>query len=580
MKLINKAIIVIGLTTIVFLACISLKVIRYPLYNIAILTILFSLTLLWLWRMIAIKRVEHLNHDLAEVVKDNATSYPIDVTGNDEISTITVNINQLIDKFKSSNEKFERRIIHQTQELNDKNAILQQEMSKRVLAERREISNRECLTQIAKYDELTSLPNRVFFNELLNKSINHSKRRKNILAILVIDLDAFSKVKDMLGAANSNLVLKEIGKRFLNVLRSEDIVAKLEGDEFIVLLNDIGKPKFAGMVAEKLLNICSQLIKVDTHEFSLSASIGICIYPNDGLSLEDLLENAEKALFKVKQTGGGTYQFHSQEIHTEAREYLQLDSALRKAIHNNELALYYQPKFRIKQGDITGVEALMRWEHPVLGIVSPSKFIPLSEDSGLIMQLGEWALREACQTMKYWHDEGYEHMTVAMKLSSRQFHHPDMSKIITKVLKGSGLNPKYLELEITEQTVMDNVESALKILEEIKTTGVQISIDHFGTGYTSIRYLKLFPLSAIKIDQSFIKGIPHNPNDSAITNAVIGLSHHLGFEVVAEGVETAEQVQYLANHNCDIVQGYFLSYPLPVAKVVLQFKKLSEGALA
>lgn len=579
MKLINKAIIVSGLTCVLFIACISFVAIRHPLFNIAALTILFSILTLWLLRKMIIKPVEQLNQNVKKLTTDNTLTQPIDVKGNDELAEIAAHINQLMDYFKISNELFEKRLTLQSQELKNKNAELQQEISKRILTERKIISNRECLTQIAKYDHLTSLPNRVFFNELLNKSINHAKRYNKLLAILLIDIDSFKKVKNLLGDTNSDLVLKEIGKRFLNVLRKEDIIAKLEGDEFIVLLNDIGKTKFAGTVAAKILNICSQLFKIDTYDFSLTASIGICIFPNDGESLEDLLENADHALFKAKQRGGTTYQFHTQEMDVEAREYLQLESALRKAIHNNELALYYQPKFGLKKGNIIGVEALMRWEHPALGIISPAKFIPLSEDSGFILQLGEWALREACQTVKHWHDEGYQHMTVALKLSPKQFYHPDICKVLTRVIKSTSLNPKYLELEITEQTVMDKLDAAFNIFNQIKATGVQISIDHFGVGFTSIRYLKLFPLSAIKIDQSFIKGIPNNPNDIAITTAFISLAHHLGLEVVAEGIETAEQVQFLASENCDIVQGYFLSHPLSATKITLQFKKLSDEVL-
>ncbi len=569
----------IGLPCVIFLACISFGAINNSWLNIATLAILSSLFTFLLIRKLAIKRIEQLNQAVTEKAKHLALSQHIDIKGNDEIASIAVHVNKMLDSLQISSEQLENRITEQSNELKDKNTALQQEISNRILTERQMTNDRECLTQMAKYDSLTSLPNRVFFNEILNKSINHAKRHKKNLAILFINIDGFNKVIENLGQTNSDLVLKEMGKRFTNVLRNEDILAKLNGDEFIILLNNIEKVKFAGTVADKLLTICSKLIKVDNYDFSLTASMGISIYPNDGASLEDLLENADKSLFKAKQAGGNTYRFHTEEMEIESREYLQLESALRKAIHNNELTLYYQPKFRIKQGSITGVEALMRWEHPVLGIISPSKFVPLAEDSGLIIQIGEWALREACETIKHWQDEGYEHITVALKLSHKQFHHPDISKMITKVLNATGLNPKYVELEITEQAVMDNLESALHILDSIKETGVQISIDHFGTGYTSIRYLKLFPLSAIKIDQSYIKGIPNNPNDSAITSAFIVLAHTLGFETVAEGIETAEQVQYLSSQNCDIIQGYFLCHPLPAAKVMLQLKKLSEEAL-
>jgi diguanylate cyclase (GGDEF)-like protein len=440
-------------------------------------------------------------------------------------------------------------------------------------------TNSDSLTQLAHYDNLTSLPNRVFFNEILNKAISHARRRNKYLAILLIDIDDFKNVNSNFSVKAGDNILKEFSKRLASSLRTEDVAARLEGDEFIVLLSDIGKPKFASAVAEKLLKNCCQAYNIEAQEIALTASIGISIYPNDGMSLENLFENADKALYRAKQMGGGYYQFYAREMDAEAREYIQLESALRKAIQNNELALYYQPKIQIKKGDIIGVEALLRWVHPALGIISPDKFIPLAEESGLISQIGEWAIREACKTSKYWHDEGYEHTTIAVNLSAKQFHDPKIAETIATILYETGLNPRYLELEITETAVMHDAEAALKILETIKSTGVRISLDHFGTGYTSISHLKKFPISALKIDHSFIKGIPNNPNDTAIASAVIALAHNLGLEVIAEGVETAEQVQSLGIMGCDVVQGYFLSHPLPAQKIMLQFKKLIDSVI-
>lgn len=429
---------------------------------------------------------------------------------------------------------------------------------------------------IEQYDNLTSLPNRIFFNELLNKSLSHAKRHHKTLAILCINIDEFNSVNTQFGPKVSDLVLREISKRLIQALRSEDVLAKLEGDEFIVLLNDIVKPKFASAVAEKLLQALSQPFLIEAHQIKLTASIGICIFPHDGDSLETLLRNVDSTLFKVKRAGGNAYQFYTQEIDNEAREYIQLKNDLIKAIENNNLTLYYQPKLNIKKGNITGVEALMRWVHPTLGVIEPSKFIPIAEEAGLMSKIGEWALREACKTNKSWQDEGYEHIIVALNLSAKQYQDKHFPALVTTVLNETGLNPSYLEFEITEKIVMDDLEHATQLLNAIKSTGVLISIDHFGTGATSISHLKQFPISVVKIDQSFIKGTTTNPDDSVITNALITLSQNLGFEVVAEGVETAEQVQYLSEHHCDVVQGYFLSHPLPAQKVVLQFKKLMD----
>lgn len=397
-----------------------------------------------------------------------------------------------------------------------------------------------------------TLNSRIFFNESLNKAMAHAKRRNQILAILSLNLDDHT---------SEDSLLKEIESKLSNILRADDILVRLD-DDFFILLNDIGKPKYASAVAQKLLNVCK-------------VNIGICVYPNDGDSLEVLLSNVNTALDAVKHNGGG-YQFYSKEMDVEGHEYIKLIEALRHASQNNELVLHYQPRHHIKLGHITGLETLLRWSHPQFGYVNPSVFIPLAEETNLIVSIGEWALYEACKMNKYWQNEGYGHITIGVNLSPKQFYHPDITNMISNVLKDTGLNPKYLEFEITESTVMNNIEIAADILNNIRSTGAQIVLDHFGVGATAISHLKQFPISAIKIDKSFIKGIPNNPNDIAITNAFIALTHNFGLEVVAEGVETAEQVQYLSAHDCDMVQGYFFSYPLPAQKIIQQFKKLMD----
>lgn len=528
MKLQYKLFAIVGLSTLAFLCAGYFTEVRYPLLNFILATLFFSLLLIYLIHILIIKQIES--------------------------------------QLKLKNE--------QKKPLSDANQPIAAESVPLPVQDK----DKECLAHLGRYDYLTSLPNRVFFNEILNKTISHVKRRNKILAILLVDLDSFKKINDKLGQAIGDEVLKKIGSRLGKTLRSEDILARLDGDEFIILLNDIGKPKFASAVAEKVLQICAQPMEISGKELKLTASIGIAIYPNDGDSLETLQQNVDVALVKAKQAGGANYQFYTQEMGIEAHEYIKHESALRKAIQNNELALYYQPKLHIKRGTIIGVEALTRWSHPELGNVDAAKLITLAEECGLIMQLGEWAIREACKTNKHWQDEGYEHITVAVNLSQKQFHHPDLPNIISKALKETDLHPGYLEFEIDESTAMENVEAAAKSFERIKATGVQLSIDHFGIGYTSIREIKQFPVSIIKIDKSFIKGVPHTPNDIAIVSAFIALAHSLGLEVVAEGVETAEQVQYLSSQNCDIVQGYFLSHPLCADKIIGQFAKVRSFA--
>lgn len=554
----------------------GVRAIKYYLISFIVLGVLFSLLMLWLLRILIIRRLERLDNEVAEISEKSALSQRVDVSGSDELSSVAVEINKMMDIIQASHEKLELRVEERTEELQKTNVHLQQEITERKSVERELIIHKEHLVRLAHYDSLTSLPNRVFFNEILNKAINHAARNKKSLAVLFIDLDRFKTINDALGHPTGDLVLKEIASRFSTVLRAGDIIARLGGDEFIILLNDIADPKYVSPVAEKLLQVCVQPVKISQHEFFITASIGICVYPNDGLSLEDLQKNADMAMYKAKRAGGGVFQYYTEEMHVAAHEHMQLETALRKAITNNEFVLHYQPLLNLKDGVLIGVEALIRWNSPEFGFVSPAKFIPLAEETGLIMQIGEWVLREACRANRSWQDQGYNPIMVAVNFSARQFRHQDITQLVSDVLKDTGLEAKYLELEITETAVMDNVESAISRLNDIKQMGVEISVDDFGTGYTSISYLKRFPINVLKIDQGFIKGIPNNQNDMSITTAIIALAHSLGIKVIAEGVETTEQLQFLADHDCDIVQGYYLSRPLPEAKVILQFTKKEE----
>lgn len=496
----------------------------------------------------------------------------------DEISSLAKKIEYLTEQAMLSQDQLEKRVVERTNELQQAKIELEQEIAHQKITEKETSAHKEHLTRLAHYDGLTSLPNRVFFNEILNKTINHANRHKKMMALLFIDLDRFKYINDALGHPAGDLVLKEIANRFATTLRAGDILARLGGDEFIVLLNDINHPKFASPVAEKILQVCQRPLRINSHEITVTASIGICIYPNDGVTLEDLQKNADLAMYKAKHSGGGVFQYFTKEMNIEAHEHVQLETALRTAINNNEFVLYYQPKLNLKDGTVSGVEALIRWENRELGLVNPDKFIPIAEETGLIMQIGEWALREACKANKAWQEQGYQPISVAVNISPKQFRHQDIAQLISSVLTETKLNPKYLELEITETAVMEDVDVAASKLNEIRNMGVSISIDDFGTGYTSINYLKQFPISVLKIDQNFIKGIPSDLNDIAITNAIIALAHTMGMKVVAEGVETAEQLQHLADSNCDIVQGYYLSRPLPEQKIILQFSKIDVPA--
>lgn len=580
MKLKNKILTVILLTSALFVGIMYFEQLRHPFFIFVPIVILTSAITQFLMHALTSRRITRLNNQAKHIISSELFSQRIPVTGHDEISSVAIKMNDMLTLIETTREQLSHITEKYTEGLNAINTKLQLEISERKAAQHKiNNSNEEHITKLAQYDTLTCLPNRVLFNEALNKLLSHSKRHNKICAVLIINLDNFKNINIEHGNSVGDRVLQEISKRFTTTLRSEDILARLDGDEFIVLLNDIDKPKLASAVAEKLLKICTQPMKIDGNAITVTASIGICIYPNDGQSLEELLTNVDNALFKVKQSGGNGYQFYTHEIDKEAREYIQLETALRNAITNNELVLYYQPKLHIKRGNISGVEALLRWVHPELGLISPAKFIPVAEEAGLITQIGEWVLREACKMNKQWQDEGYEHFSIAVNLSPKQFNHPKIAELISTILTETGLNPQYLEIEVTETTVMNTIQDSTVTMEKIKATGVNISIDHFGTGYTSISHLKQCPITSLKIDQNFIKGIPNNPNDSAITSGIIALAHNLGIEVVAEGVETAEQVQYLSIQQCDMVQGYYLSHPLPAQKIVLQFKKLMDEVL-
>lgn len=552
------------------------KAVNYFLISFVVLGIIFSLLIVWLLRILVIKRLERLDRDVADISAMGNVKQRVDASGNDELSFVSSEINQMLDIIQASHDKLENRVEERTQELKKTNIQLQQEITERRSVERELIIHKEHLVRLAHYDNLTSLPNRVFFNEILNKAINHAKRQNKEFAVLFVDLDRFKNINDALGHPIGDLVLKEMGIRFTKLMRAGDILARLGGDEFIILLNDIGNPKFVIPFAEKLLEASKHPVKIETHEFFISASIGICVFPNDAQSLEELHKYADMAMYKAKRAGGGTYQFYTEEMNVSAHEHIQMEAALRKAIQNNEFVLHFQPQLNLKDGTIKRVEALIRWESPEHGLISPAKFIPLAEETGLIMPIGEWALKEACRTAKQWQNDGYDPISIAVNISPKQFRHQDVAQVVTDALKESHLDPKYLEVEITETAVMDNADETIGKLNKISQMGINISVDDFGTGYTSISYLKQFPVSILKIDQHFIKGIPENQDDIAIVSAVLALGHNLGLEIVAEGVETAEQMEFLTEHGCDLIQGYFLSRPLPANKIIQQFTKSGQ----
>jgi len=420
---------------------------------------------------------------------------------------------------------------------------------------------------LATHDALTGLPNRLLFGERVSQAIARAERTQRGLAVLFIDLDRFKNVNDTLGHGAGDAVLKACADRVARCLRDTDIVARISGDEFAVLVEPCAQPAAAIAVARKILGAIERPLIIQGHEIVLTGSIGISIYHEDGRDPETLLKHADIAMFRAKEHGRNNYQFYSAQMNPHSLERLALESALRRALDRGEFALHYQPKFDLKTGGITGVEALLRWRHAELGNVSPAQFIPIAEETGLIEPIGAWVLKEACEQAARWQAQGLRGIRVAVNLSARQFRNQKLGRDIRKCLVESGLDPSLLELELTESMVMQDPEQAASMLNELKSLGLSLSIDDFGTGYSSLAYLKRFPIDSVKVDRSFVKAIPQDAEDVAIVEAVIALAHSLRLRVVAEGVETQEQHGHLQGLGCDEMQGYYKSKPLPVEEI-------------
>jgi len=419
----------------------------------------------------------------------------------------------------------------------------------------------EHIQRLAHFDLLTGLPNRALFTDRISHALNMAQRSNSQLAVIFLDLDHFKNVNDNLGHRIGDALLIEIAKRLKSALREEDTVSRLGGDEFILLLPG-NNADGAAHVAEKLLETVAQLCRIEQHELVVTPSIGIAMYPNDGEDFETLSQCADVAMYRAKHDGRNNYKFFTSEMQTHSARTLQLESALRHALVRGELSLNFQPQISMQDGRIIGVEALLRWQHPGLGMVSPAEFIPIAESSGQILQIGEWVLRTAVQQMKSWMDGGMAPMIIAVNLSAVQFRHPNLPEMVTQILDSVKLPAQYLELELTEGVAMHDPLGAIAMMDNLHERGIRMSIDDFGTGYSSLSYLKRFKVYKLKIDQSFVRDITDDPEDKAIVSAIISLASSLGLQTIAEGVETEGQLAYLREQGCNEVQGYYFSKPL------------------
>jgi len=430
------------------------------------------------------------------------------------------------------------------------------------------------LYHLVHHDTLTSLPNRLLLQDRLQRMLVKAKRSNTNVAVVFLDLDRFKKVNETLGHDVGDKLLISVANTLENCVRRSDTVARLSGDEFAVILDDLKDVKYAAVVARKILEALSHPVFIEESELYASCSIGISVFPADSDNVEGLLSCAETALYRAKDVGKNNYQFYTADMNIRAFEFLLLEAGLRKALSNNELEVYYQPQMEMKDNGLVGMEALLRWNHPEKGMVSPGDFIPLAEETGLIEPIGEWVLRESCVQNKAWQDDGYPPVCVSVNVSARQFRRKDIVELVGSILEETGLEAKYLELEITESVIMHDIESTITTFKKLKKMGVKLAIDDFGTGYSSLAYLKLFPIDHLKIDRSFVYNISSDANDAAIAASVVALAHSMNLEVIAEGVETVEQLDILRGQGCDFVQGYFFSKPLSAKEFVPFFEPL------
>lgn len=415
---------------------------------------------------------------------------------------------------------------------------------------------------MAHYDSLTDLPNRILFKQRLVQAIALARRHGTKLAVLFLDLDRFKTINDSLGHATGDMLLKSVAHRLFTSLRSTDTVSRQGGDEFVTLLLEVAGEKAVAAFAAKISNVISAPYIVTGQSLHIGVTIGISMYPDDGKDAETLIGNADIAMYHAKKLGGSRYHFFKPELNDLAVEQQRIEGDLYRALDHQEFELYYQAQVDLQTKNIIGVEALIRWHHPVRGLLTPSAFVPIAEKCGAIVPIGRWVLREACRQMQAWLDAGLKLEVIAVNISALEFAGDNFLAHIRAVLQETGLAPHHLELELTETVLMKNAESTKMMLEEIKAMGVKISIDDFGTGYSSLSYLKQFPVDTLKIDQSFVAGIIANGDDEILVDAIIGLGENLKYRVIAEGVGTREQLTFLCNHHCAEGQGYYLGLPM------------------
>ena len=456
----------------------------------------------------------------------------------------------------TTRKKAEALLVQKVEELNRSNReLVESADAARVMTQQ--------MNHSAQHDALTGLPNRLLLNDRVGQAIAFAKRHEHQVAVLFLDLDGFKHINDSLGHPIGDKLLQSLAKRLVDCVRAADTVSRQGGDEFVVLLPEILRLEDAAAMSRRLLQAVAEAHSIEQHDLHITASIGVSIYPDDGRDAEALIKNADTAMYQAKENGRQSYQFFRPSMTIRAVDRQLIEEHLRRALERQEFALHYQPIINLRTGAVTGVEALIRWTHPTRGLVLPGQFIPVAEDCGLILPIGAWVLREACAQAQAWADAGLPRMTVAVNVSAMQLMHESFVADLFAILDETGLDPKYLGLELTESALMKNADLAASILSTLRETGVRVAVDDFGTGYSSLSYLRRFPLDALKIDQSFVQLITTHPNDTIIVRAIMSMGQSLNLRVIAEGVETQAQLDFLKAHQCDEAQGYYFGWPVP-----------------
>lgn len=491
--------------------------------------------------------------EAAHIISGGDLNYRIEAPSGLEINMLADEFNSMASKLRELYRNLEKKVEERTRELTME------------IAERKKFE--ETIRHMAYHDHLTGLPNRLLLTDRLNQVLARGRWHKRIAAVLYLDLDRFKDINDTLGHPMGDELLKAVAERLVKCLRGGDTVARQGGDEFTMLLQDVNRIDDVTVVIEKILSSFVLPFTISGHEIFLTTSIGISIYPDDGDIAETLLKNADIAMYQAKEEGRNKYRLFTPAMNEKLAKRLDLENRLRKAAEKEEFLLYYQPEVDINTGEVIGIESLLRWQEPERGLTLPGEFIPFAEDSGLIVPIGEWVMRTACTQNRVWQERGLKPVSIAVNLSMRQFRQKNFLDTVARILKETGLDPKYLDLELTESVLMDDVESVIDILNKLKAMGIRLTIDDFGTGYSSLEYLKRMPINMLKIAQSFIRNITSDPNDATIATTIIRMGHSLGIEVIAEGVETVEQLNLLRRMQCDKIQGYFASRPVPAGEV-------------